>query len=509
MVLAFFLLNSDYLRTFTLRRIPGPQLYRLTRWRLAYDAYQAKMVFSINQLHQKYGPVVRISSNEVSFNSLTALRTIYGAGSGFERTRFYSMFDVYGTKNLFTFGPVKDHRERKKLLSHIYSNQNILAPSSSSLIQGKVVAYLRLLEREPDTACEIFTSLHFFSFDTISEFVYGPHHGGTQALSGSLSDRALLDDILNPSRRTMAWFAVHLPSYTRWITTRTGVVEKLVTFLGLMPMRKPFVYSGIRDHALKAFYTFKAASEKTKAELADATVIGRLFKCQIKQGLTDMDIASECADHLLAGIDTTADSLMFLIWAMSLPRSRHFQDTLRKELSNIFVDGQGAPTPKDVAHLPYLNAILKETLRLYAPLPAFEPRSSPLDTVIDGFHIPAGTTFGMSPYCLHREPTVFPNPLKFDPERWLTEKGIPLPESAPQNRCFWSFSSGGRMCLGVHLANAEMTTLAAAIYKRHQTSARHADTSPGITSRFEVFFDENMPKMTEHECWIDFERIDQ
>ena len=419
------------------------------------------------------------------------------------------MFDVYGTKNLFTFGPVKDHRERKKLLSHIYSNKNILGSSSSDLIQGKVAAYLRMLEREPGAACEIFASLHYFSLDAISEFVYGPHLGGTQALSGSLSDRALLNDILNPSRRTLAWFAVHLPSYTRWITTRTGMMEKLVTFLGLMPMRKPFVYSGIRHHALKAFYSFKAAPEKVKAELADSTVIGSLFKCRLKHGLTDMDCASECADHLLAGIDTTADSLMFLVWAMSLPRTRPFQDKLRKELSNLSVNGQGVPTPKDLLQLPYLNAVIKETLRLYAPLPTFEPRSSPLDTLIDGFHIPAGATVGMSPYCLHREPTVFPDPLKFDPERWLTEEGIPLPESAPQNRWFWSFSSGGRMCIGMHLANAEITTLAAAIFMRYRTSARHADTSPGITSRFEVFFDETMPKMTEHECWIDFERIDQ
>jgi hypothetical protein len=118
-VVLFLLLSSDYPLQSALRKIPGPEVYAFTSWALAYDAFHTKMVFSIRQLHQKYGPVVRISPNEVSFNSLTALRTIYGAGSGFERTRFYSMFDVYGTKNLFTFGPVKDHRERKKLLSHI------------------------------------------------------------------------------------------------------------------------------------------------------------------------------------------------------------------------------------------------------------------------------------------------------------------------------------------------------------------------------------------------------
>jgi Cytochrome P450 len=467
------------------------------------------MVHSIHQLHRKYGSVVRTGPNEISFNSLTALRTIYGAGSGFERTNFYRMFDVYGRSNLFTFGPAKDHRERKKLLSHIYSTQTVFGPFSSELVQQKVAAYLQMLQREPESACEIFSSLHYFSFDAISEFVYGPSHGGTQALSASAPDRALLDDVLNPSRRRLAWFAVHLPSYTKWVTTRTGAMEKLMTLLGLVPMKKPFVYSGIRDHALKAFYSFKAAPADTQAKFADSTVIGRLFKCKKEQGLTDMDIASECADHLLAGIDTTSDSSMFLIWALSLPRNRLFQEKLRQELSLVAVDERGVPVPREVSQLPYLNAVIKETLRFYAPLPTFEPRSSPVHTVIDGYHVPAGTTVGMSPYCLHRDPTIFPDPLKFDPGRWLTEKGTPIPESALQNRWFWAFSSGGRMCIGMHLANAEMTTLVAAIFKRYRTSARHPDTSPGITSRFEIFFDETMPKMQEHECWIDFERIRQ
>jgi cytochrome P450 len=64
------------------------------------------------------------------------------------------------------------------------------------------------------------------------------------------------------------------------------------------------------------------------------------------------------------------------------------------------------------------------------------------------------------------------------------------------------------MCIGVHLANVEMNTLAAAVSKKYRTSARHRDTSPGITSRFKISFDETMPKMVEHECWIDFEMID-
>ena len=444
----------------------------------------------------------------VSFNSLSALRTIYGAGSSFERTDFYRMFDAYGRPNLFTFASGHDHRERKKLISHMYSNQTVLGSHYSAMVVKKVAAFFTMLEREPAVASEIFASLHYFSLDAISEFVYGEGYGATNALASTPYDRHMIHDILDPSRRRLSWFAVHFPNYTSWIATRTGWMETVITKLGILPMNKPFTYTGIRNHALDAFHSFKAAPHDIQLKRAETSVIGRLFKAQQTQGLTDMDIASECADHLLAGIDTTSDSLMFLIWALSLPKHKHFQDQLRDEVSHISVNESGLPDPKSLTQLPFLNAVLKESLRLYSPLPAFEPRTCPTDTVIDGFNIPAGTTVGMSPYCLHRDESVFPDPLVFNPNRWLTLEGSLVPESDPRNRLFWAFSSGGRMCIGMHLANAEMLTLTATMYRKYKTHARHPDTSPGITSRFEVFSDETMPKMEEHECWIDFVELE-
>lgn len=79
-----------------LRPIPGPKHYRISRWRLAIDDFRACRTRTIHSLHAKYGPVVRVGPSEISFASLSALRQIYGAGSGFERTDFYRMFDVYG-----------------------------------------------------------------------------------------------------------------------------------------------------------------------------------------------------------------------------------------------------------------------------------------------------------------------------------------------------------------------------------------------------------------------------
>jgi hypothetical protein len=100
-----------------LSRISGPPLYALSRWRLAYEDWKGCRTRTIHGLHQRYGPAVRIGPNEVHFNSLSALKSIYGPGSSFGRTDFYRMFDVYGEQNLFTFHSSKLHGERKKLLA--------------------------------------------------------------------------------------------------------------------------------------------------------------------------------------------------------------------------------------------------------------------------------------------------------------------------------------------------------------------------------------------------------
>ena len=349
-----------------LKHIPGPKLYALTKWRLAYEDWKGTRTRTIWKLHQQYGPAVRIGLNEASFNSLSALRTIYGAGSGSERTSFYDMFDVYGAKNLFTFHSVKEHAERKKLLAHAYSKSVMLKGYEAQLIQEKVRDYMKLIEEHPKDAEEIFSSLHYFSIDAITEFLYG-RFGKTSCLKGDAKDRALLSDIMDVSRRKLSWFAVHLPRITKIMYSQNGVLEWVASFA--YPMQKPTTYSGIREHAYNACMAFKRAFEEKEVE--NNTIISKLWRHHESQkdgGLEDVEIASECADHLLAGIDTTADSLMFLIWALSKPEHKAMQRRLQEEVRSIGrkVVDDDVPSVEACDKLPYLDAVIKETLRLYA-----------------------------------------------------------------------------------------------------------------------------------------------
>jgi cytochrome P450 len=445
-ILVHRLLISPFLLS-PLSRIPGPKLYAFTKWRLARDDW-GQRTRTIHALHKKYGPVVRISPNEIHFNSVSALRTIYGAGSGFERTSFYFMFNAYGKMNLFTFPGVAEHGKRKRLVAHAYSKSAILKDHPATIIADKIQDFLDLLDKSPRTdGIEIFSALHCYSIDVITTFLYGTREiGATTAIRNTPEHVELLKDIMDDSRRKLSWFAVHLPSLTSWLYTRTGMLEELIK--PILPMQKPATYTGIRAHALRAMQNYRDADAVTR-EGAQHSIIARLWKVKDDVRLDDLDVASECADHLLAGIDTTSDTLMFLVWALSLPKNSHIQRKLVDECMSIDMNAikNGVVNLEVADRMPYLDAVIKETLRLYAPLPASEPRSSPNDTIIDGYAVPRGTVCSMAPYSLHRNAEVFPDPLKFDPERWLKADGDPA--LAEMKKWFWAFSSGARMCIGL------------------------------------------------------------
>ena len=433
-----------------LSRIPSPGiLFALTKWRLAYEDFKGTRTRKIYALHEEYGPAVRVGPNEVSFNSLSALRTIYGAGSGFERTNFYQMFSIYGRRNMFSFNSVRQHGDRKKIIANSYAKSTVLRGQNARMIEDKVQKYLELLERE-GRQNNIFVTLHYFSLDNITEFLYGDF-GKTGCLEGVEKDRDLLRDLIATGGRRLSWFVVHHPKFTAWLYSRTGFMGCIAE--QFYPMQKPIPYTGIKSHAMASCEAFLKASATKREQCAGTSVISKLWKHHVsekKGGLDDLDIASECADELDAGSDTTSDTLMFAIWSLSRPENKKFQQKLIDEVQGLSADpsnfnANGILRPEVADKLVYVDAIIKETLRLFAPIPASEPRSLPKPITIDGYLIPANTVVSMSPYSLHRNASVFKDPHTFNPDRWID----PSQDIAEMKKLFWAFSSGGRMCIGM------------------------------------------------------------
>lgn len=176
----------------------------------------------------------------------------------------------------------------------------------------------------------------------------------------------------------------------------------------------------------------------TACEQADSGDHSLAYKLKnSKAAFRQIQVAAECMNHLAAGIDTTGDALCFLMHQLSLPGSHHVQDKLIAELlSN---------KDKALDELPYLEAVIKEGLRCFPPIPMSQPRCVPSDgRVIDGYFIPPKTIVSCQAWSVHQlNPHIFNQGDQFLPERWLDPKA-----AIEMNRLFFSFSAGGRSCTG-------------------------------------------------------------
>jgi len=178
-------------------------------------------------------------------------------------------------------------------------------------------------------------------------------------------------------------------------------------------------------------YVLKMTDQDNPSSLS---IMGKLHTKRSE--MRDIEMSAECMDQMAAGIDTTGDGLCFLMWHLSQPEGMAFQAKLRDELRS----NSGAA----LGELQYLDAIVKEGLRCWPPIPMSLPRYVPKGgRTIQGFEIPAGTIVSCQAWSLNRLEDVFPEPEKFLPERWLSQKG-----TYERNALFFSFAQGGRGCIG-------------------------------------------------------------
>lgn len=120
---------------------------------------------------------------------------------------------------------------------------------------------------------------------------------------------------------------------------------------------------------------------------------------------------------------------------------------LKTELAEAMPDPNSLPTCATVENLPYLSAVVQETLRLHPPASMRGQRVSPDESVVyrsrDGefeWSIPPGTPMSMSTYLIQMDPVIFQNPYEWRPERWIEDPKL--------DRYLLAFSRGSRMCLG-------------------------------------------------------------
>ncbi|XP_072165418.1 cytochrome P450 4V2-like [Diadema setosum] len=170
------------------------------------------------------------------------------------------------------------------------------------------------------------------------------------------------------------------------------------------------------------------------------------------------DIREEVDTFMFEGHDTTA---ALAYWAMFLiGHHTKVQRKLHQELDEIFGDSDRPVTSDDLQKLTYLACVLKETLRIFPSVPAIG-RDILEDCVIDGKLLPKGSLALVAIGAVHRDPLYFPNPLMFDPDRFLPENSAKRHPYA-----YIPFSAGPRNCIGQRFAMMEDKVLVATVLRR-------------------------------------------
>lgn len=262
---------------------------------------------------------------------------------------------------------------------------------------------------------------------------------GRSVLGVDLDDRA--DEVGRALRASLNWVAdraarpVNPP---RWLPTR-----------GQRAARR----ANDTLHALAAEILHAVRTDPDR----DAPLVRALIQAideETGRSLTDDEICHELVLFMLAGHDTTSTTLTYALW--SLGHHRDIQERVRAEISAV---GERVLTPEDVPALDLTVRVLHEALRLCPPA-AGTMRSPTRDIVVDGHRVEAESMALVSFYALHRDPTLWEDPLRFDPDRFLPERS--------KGRSRWQylpFGGGPRSCIGDHFAMLEATLALATIIR--------------------------------------------
>ena len=199
----------------------------------------------------------------------------------------------------------------------------------------------------------------------------------------------------------------------------------------------------------------------------DAPLVRALIQTadpQTGRPLSDRAICDELVLFLLAGHDTTSSALTYALWALG-----HRPDLQERAAAEADALGDRRFTHLDVPRLPYTVQVLHEALRLCPPAPALG-RMMMDDIEVDGYRLPAGTVAVVAIYAIHRDPALWEDPLRFDPDRFSPERSV--------GRDRWQylpFGGGPRACIGDHFAMLEATLALATILQRVKIHSERTD----------------------------------
>lgn len=437
-----------------LKGIPGPIMARFTDiWRfraMRSKGWPARLV----ALHRQHGKLVRIGPNHVSVSDPAAIPVIYSTNPVWVKgPSYYAAATVSRGRtvpSIIAMGELQHTAVRKSAGRHFTTNSLLDYEPS---IEAAAAELVRVLEERRPTA-DIANYLQCFAMDVLMRVAFSESLGFID--KGADVD-GILAAVVARFDHWGRWAALPGADYLFNKSPLAGKLRKK----GDSPLARVSL-------AQLAKRKGAAAAEKPvdRMDLLQKFLDGQAKYPDI---VSDDQILGIIMSTIGAGADTTAGTLAYTLYLLCQhPAAAH---ALRAELDAAAREGSLSNPPKwcEVNRLPYLEAVLKESMRVIPIASWGLDRVVPAGgATISGTYVPAGAVVGCSIDAVHLDEDVYgPDAAAFRPERWL-EAGEDVRRR--MDRAFLAFSAGKRTCTGVHIAWLEMKKTLPLLLMRFEVS---------------------------------------
>ncbi|KAF3904234.1 hypothetical protein ABW21_db0208119 [Orbilia brochopaga] len=440
-ILATCILVAVLVRNYRrLRNIPGPFFARFTNlWRVYY-VKRGDAQFTYQRLHKKYGHVVRVGPSAVSVTGLNALSIIYNIHDKFPKQ---FIFQGKPYQNLFNTTDEDFHARIKKPVARAYAMSTIV--EYEPFVNSTTDLFLQKLTELSGQEIDFSVWLQYYAFDVIGEMTFSTRLGFLEHgidFGGFIESLRVLTPIQILGQ--IPWVdKVFRKPYIKYQSKPTTSLVVEITMAQMQKRLKSVRYDDkefLSDDGRRDFLSRFLAARQAFPDVVD-----------------DFRVIAYTTTNIVAGSDSTAITLRAMFY--HLLRNPDTMKALIDEIDTQLRLGNISRkvTWTESQTLPYLDAVIKEALRIHPAVGLPLERVVTRPVVIEGCEIPAGTTIGVNPWVMHQDKTVFGEDADFwRPERWIhaTEE-----EKKLMNRGLFTFGGGTRSCIGKNISLLEIYKL--------------------------------------------------
>ncbi|CZR63463.1 related to isotrichodermin C-15 hydroxylase (cytochrome P-450 monooxygenase CYP65A1) [Phialocephala subalpina] len=424
-----------------LAKYPGPKLYAAFTFPHYWQIYNGDQASYVKELHERYGDVVRWAPGLLSFNNPQAFRDIYGTQKGKKMLEkdpeFYKdSFDPEGADSLLEADDAT-HQRQRRVISHAFSEQALR--DQEGIIMGfcnMLISKLHDQIEGPNKGkVDMVRWLNFTTFDIVGDLAFAESF---QALEKGEYHFWMATIFHNMKIGVFFRVAKAYPIFNRI----------LMTIVGMIPAAAETIKKLQNDTKDK---TMRRINSKTDRK--DFISHFLRHNDDEKGGVSTEEIISNAGLFIVAGSETSATLLSGMFFY--LLKNPDYMTKLKEEVRSSFTNTEDM-TFASQTRLPYLQACIEETLRIYPPVPAELPRVTPPEgVIINGEMIPGNISVGVPHYGMFHSEKNFKNASSYRLERWLGDPAY----ASDDLTAVQPFSVGTRNCIGKNLAYAEIRSI--------------------------------------------------